>query len=461
MEVIVGVIILGLIAFGVIDWRKAVIAALFLVVWEGALRKWAVPELHQWVYFAKDFLLLGAYIRFFAERLFRGERVFFRHPANPVLVLLTLLSLEQLLNPALPNFAIGLFGIKAYLYYMPLMYMTPALFPNYAGLRRIIIVFVLAASIPLSLGPIQFANPGDSFLNKYAWEDEAAPGVATMGESGGRIRVTGTFSYISGYAVYLLLLALLEIALLMDEKNAKLRLALYSLVGLTFANLLMTGSRGPFIILITAIPAMLLLAAGAKRPGRIKYALTICLVLPAVVGVAGRVFPEAQGVFLDRAEQAEDTESRFISLVTGPLWALGEAGVLGYGIGTTHQAMAPLFPYRETTPPAAEGEWERIILEVGPIGLLLTLLVRFFVVKRLWDAVMAARGTEFLPLLSVALVFILVHIPGNLVFNHTASFFYWFLAGIALIPRASRTWEPIRVSDLKYVGDHVEVGRLR
>ena len=32
------------------------------------------------------------------------------------------------------------------------------------------------------------------------------------------------------------------------------------------------------------------------------------------------------------------------------------------------------------------------------------------------------------------LVFVLAHVPGNLVFNHTASVFYWFMAGVALIP---------------------------
>ena len=44
----------GLGALGILRWRVAVIAALILAVFEGALRKWVLPEFGQWIHFAKD-----------------------------------------------------------------------------------------------------------------------------------------------------------------------------------------------------------------------------------------------------------------------------------------------------------------------------------------------------------------------------------------------------------------------
>ena len=41
-------------------WRKAVIAAMLLLVFEGALRKWALPGAQAALYIANDLLLLGA-----------------------------------------------------------------------------------------------------------------------------------------------------------------------------------------------------------------------------------------------------------------------------------------------------------------------------------------------------------------------------------------------------------------
>jgi hypothetical protein len=38
---------------------------LILVVLEGALRKWVLPQASQFIYFLKDFVLIGAYLRYF------------------------------------------------------------------------------------------------------------------------------------------------------------------------------------------------------------------------------------------------------------------------------------------------------------------------------------------------------------------------------------------------------------
>src|SRR5439155_16654938 len=115
---------MALFILGMRHWREAIPAALVLAVFEGAARKWLFPDYGQFVYFAKDVLLLGAYAGFFLPRVLRHQPIALRHPATKCLALLGLVAALELANPLLPNFAIGLFGIKAYLVYAPLLYLV-------------------------------------------------------------------------------------------------------------------------------------------------------------------------------------------------------------------------------------------------------------------------------------------------------------------------------------------------
>jgi hypothetical protein len=158
--------------------------------------------------------------------------------------------------------------------------------------------------------------------------------------------------------------------------------------------------------------------------------------LPLGVVVAQNVFPEAWESFFERASGTEDLEERLTGIVVNPVPAADVSRMFGYGIGSTHQAAGFLIPDGAAyeRPPDAEGEWERIILELGPIGFVLVILVRILIVGRLWTAFATSRDSARRWFLATALLFTVASIPGNLVFNHTASVFYWFFAGIALIP---------------------------
>jgi len=423
-----------LLLFGALRWRQAVIVALGLAVFEGALRKWAFPEFGQWIYLAKDALLLGAYAAFYGPRLRQHQPLVDRHPANGAISLFSLLAACQLLNPYLPNLYVGLFGIKAYLVYVPLMYMVPAVFPDERVLPRFWTWALILSLIPLGLGVMQFSAPADSILNRYAWEDEFGSSVAGFADMG-KVRITGTFSYITGYTTYLTLVFLTGVAWVIFEQRRWFRWGLYGMLGLVLANLMMTGSRGPFLILGAAVAVLLVLAWQSRAPGR-SSVLTLCVVLPLTVLLAGRLFPEARTAFTERVQQSEDIPERLAGILHNPIWALGETDSFGYGIGSTHQATAFLIPagFSGPLPPEAEGEWERVILEVGPFGFALTILVRILVTRQLWMTFLASQGTALQPYLAAAFLFSLVSIPGSLVFNHTASIFYWFLAGFGLLP---------------------------
>lgn len=442
------VVMLGgftLVVLGGLRWRAAVIAALVTAVFEGALRKWAFPEFGHWIYFAKDFLLLGAYAGFFGPRIVQRRAVLVSHPANILVATLGLLAALQLTNPSLPNLAVGLFGAKAYLMYVPLMYLAPAVFRDAQALRRCWTWYLILALAPLLLGVIQFSFPADSVLNRYAAEDERAPGVAVFG-SMAKPRITGTFSYITGYSTYLTLIFLMAVSWVIFQGRQGVPRWLYGVLALAVANLLMTGSRGPFLILGASTAVLFALAWRAGgRPVR-RVVSTACVALPLIGLLVTGLFPEARTAFVERVAETEDLTDRLAGMGSRPLWATSEAGVIGYGVGSTHQARALLMSgeISDMLPPPAEGEWERIILEIGPFGFALVLLTRILVAGQLWKTFSAFRGTELEPYLASALVFSLLSIPGNLVFNHTASIVYWFLAGFGLMA-AGRSTRRVRL----------------
>ena len=62
------IILIGVVAIvGVssLNWRLSVKAIFVIIILEGVLRKWVLPQASDLIYFLKDLVLLGAYLRFF------------------------------------------------------------------------------------------------------------------------------------------------------------------------------------------------------------------------------------------------------------------------------------------------------------------------------------------------------------------------------------------------------------
>lgn len=46
-------------------WRRSVKIVFLLLVLEGALRKWVLPQANEMIYFLKDVVILGTYFNFY------------------------------------------------------------------------------------------------------------------------------------------------------------------------------------------------------------------------------------------------------------------------------------------------------------------------------------------------------------------------------------------------------------
>ena len=433
------IIAAGMAAAGwsILRWRTAVKLALVLLIFEGALRKWVLPGAQDLIYFAKDVFLLGAYIGFLQRRAVHR----YRPPANPplyfVLAGAALVGTLQILNPNLPNLLVGLLGFKAYFFYVPLLFVVPAAFDSdtelYQFLRRYVLI-----SIPVGLlAVLQFFSPSSSLLNAYAWgAGDDMSYVATFGSST-YVRVTGTFSFISGFTSYLQANSILLLCLL-GQAQWRLRgqLLHHLALGVTLLSIFMSGSRGPIIFLVILFPLYWWLAvvreggSGATF-GRLLLGLTLLSGFLSIFGT------EALSAFYGRAVSSNsDVQQRLTYPFTVVFDLLPKVGLTGYGIGATHQtAMAVtkgIPPYSWLHGLGVEAETGRVMVELGGIGFLFIYFIRLYMPAFSLFKFVKLRTRFHRSLAVAAFLFYTSQIMAMVIFDVTAGIYFWFFGGLLM-----------------------------
>ncbi|MDB9458674.1 hypothetical protein PN473_09705, partial [Dolichospermum circinale CS-545/17] len=419
-----------------LNWRKSVKFALIIVVLEGALRKWVLPQASDMIYFLKDIILLGAYLKFYSS----SEPKYHRKSGflTITLFLCTGWCAFQIFNPSLGSPIIGIFGFKAYLFYIPLMWMLPTLFESQEELYQFLRNYLLLV-IPVSiLAIVQFFSPTNSPLNVYA--PGAVKQVATAGEN---VRVTGTFPYIAGYSTYMSFCFSLLIPLISLPQRKKWQIITFIEALLVTGTSFMTGARGLLIfeiLFLLGYFSLLWLTKPSKAIHNSKNFILPTLLISAVVPV---FFQKAIEAFFTRATTASDSGSfaeRAFSAFTEPLAAMQFKGFDSYGIGATHPAIPVLRNalqlYSGEALPPSEGELGRVVLEIGIFGFILWYALRLYLIISLLGRFLKLK-TPFLRNLALAVfLFHAINFTGQLIFNTTFGVYYWFFSGfIFLLPQ--------------------------
>jgi len=419
-------------------WRRAVQLAMVLLVVEGALRKWVLPGAQDLIYFAKDGLLLAAYAGFLSSDGARRARGVVRDPLLiGLIVFSTLIGAIEIFNPSLPSVLVGLLGFKAYFFYVPLLWVVPATFESRADLWRFLYLYALLA-IPLGLlALLQFGSPASSALNTYARTGGSTGAISTFGSSS-YVRVTSTFSYITGYVSYLFATVLLILSLLSTiQWHFKRYYVLYGAFGLTLIGMLVSGSRAPVLMFAVTFPLYWWMTTGRDRQNFL--AITRVLV---VLGVFALILAygadDIVNAFYGRAASSHDVAGRILSPFLQPFELAGDSGLLGYGIGATHQAASLLVSDGETPVNwlpglIVEDESGRVMIETGILGFLAFYGIRIYLVLMAFRLAMGMRD-RFCRSIGVAcLLFFLTHLPTGIIFNVTASLYFWFFGGLLFL----------------------------
>jgi len=375
------------------DLRKLLWLYLWLLIFEGALRKWIVPALDTPLLIIRDPLVIWIYYQAARQRLSFNNSFFM-----PNILLAAATALISIFGYG--NLLVTIYGLRTNYLQIPLIFLIPQILnrDDVVAMGR----FLFYMSIPIAaLVILQFRSPLESIWNKGA-----------MATHYGTVRPSGTFSFVTGLSAFF---ALVASFLLYGYLNARTyKIWLMALV--TFSILLASACSGSrtclgSIALVVVAAVLCVVFRGKGGMGIIVAAVLIGLAL-AVLSTTP-VFKEGTEQLNQRMEdtaaQGEDTGGSFARVLDSmllPVMTINTAPLFGNGLGIGTNAG---FAMVNTDLIWPEQEWARLIFESGPIfGLLLCIFRVALTVAIARSAFAAFRRDNILPVLIFASIGLLV-----------------------------------------------------
>ncbi len=442
--VVIGIAVaIVLIAISSLSWRHSLRVVLVLVLFEGAIRKWVLPGASDLVYFAKDFILLGSYIHFYRTNI-KGSLsdLWPELPISAIQACCLVLGLATL-NPNIGSFFAALLGLRGYIFYLPICLMVPFLFRSKSELLLNLSCYVIL-SLPICLlGFAQYRSDNFSVLNTYAGGLNEY-GASTFGTSD-NVRITGTFSYLSGHVVFVNTFFALAMALISSRNVPFRRTILFLVMPLVVANAFMSGSRGATSMLAFVTIGFLFFSSTSGDSMLRKSTTSILLASVVVFAATYFFFTSAFDDSMLRMSSVGDTfVDRLWTMPVGHLEiALDKGGIIGCGTGTTSPAVEALrsrlgIPKPLTHPGYYDGEMGQVLAEIGVIGFCAWYGLRMVIILGL---IKSFRRSGDGTLKIIALIAILLNLPYlilSLVLNHVACVLIWAVTGLGLIPLVAK-----------------------
>jgi len=390
--------------------RRLIYLYLFLLIIEGALRKWIVPQFSNPLLLVRDPVVLVIYLLAWRTHIF--PRNAFISSLATIGILSWIVSIF-VLDPYVPMSRILLvtaYGFRSNFLHLPLIFIFATVF-DAADVRRIG-WWILLGMIPMSLlMALQFHSAPESFINRTVGLSEGEQITA----GGGKIRPPGTFSFISGpihcvtgAAAFVLYGAL--------RATYSSWLLLGAGCGVLLA-IVVSGSRSlvvSVLLVVLSLAIVLLIRPDAvNRFGKSLVLLVLALLIVTRLPIVHEGLNILSSRFTESAEAAETTITggliqRTLSGFTEGLGHLGHAPIFGFGLGVGTSGGAA-FLMGQSTFLLSENEWTRIIFESGPILGLAFLLWRAALTAYLgFVSLRALTRAEILPLLLFSAGFLII-----------------------------------------------------
>jgi len=336
---------------------------LILLLLEGALRKWVVPSLSTPLTIIRDPLVILIYIIANSCR---------RFPMNGFVMANFLLAAgaycASLLAPD-TNWVVTLLGLRCYFLHLPLIFVMEQTLEaeDIWRMGKFLFWFAIPETI---LCVLQFSEP------QSAWVNLSLGGQVTQGMSGAldKFRPSGTFSFTSGVAEFYPMALALLLGFVLTKRKLPWYLSIAAAVCVVIAipiSISRTNALTCALVLIVSGAAVFAL------PRAPQALVRIILFVGVVVLIASWLprFDEGVQTFGARWDDSTGQDvagfqtnivARFFTDLIPPVDILFDAPLTGKGIGIgTPMAQAYLNGARNFT--LGEGEWPRVLWELGPV----------------------------------------------------------------------------------------------
>lgn len=436
--------------------RRRLVALVFVIYWllilEGALRKWVLPDYEQYLFFIKVPFVLILYWMAFQHR--RWPRTIAPMAAYYLLVfVVTMLVPIQLLvgEYSSPHLLLAVYGWINYFFYIPLAFLIFEQFER-EDLGRLFKHTVWLAVLAVPIVILQFYSPSGSVINIGS----GVSGVNQfegLGSALGYIRPMGFFTSPLAQQQFVAATAAIVVATLLQRSRERLlsnRLLWTGVIAVVTMSIF-SQSRGLLLsvglVLVVAVTAGLLTG---KRQTIVNAAVWPVALVAAVAVLWPLLLPTSFEVFSARwtgAWQVETDDFQY-GIFGRALWGLysfvfylPDTPFFGYLLGLAGNASSQL---QWVQMPQAAYEWtgstawaeqglSRHIVELGPV--LGIVFITFRVWLTAWVGLRALRATRYgrdpLPLVLFGYVGIVL-LYGQITGNVTVNGYAWMFLGLCL-----------------------------
>lgn len=342
--------------------KRGIWAYFLLLLFEGALRRWVLPGLATPLLIVRDPIALWLIVMTWRRGLL---------PANPYLsttVIVSVLGIVSALLVGHGNLMVALYGARILLLHFPLIFVIGRIF-NRADVVKMGAALVWMTPPMALLIATQFYSPQSAWVNRGVGGDE---GGAGFDGAMGFFRPPATFSFTNGTHLFFGMAACFIFYFWLHPRAINRAVLLAATVGLLSA---IPFSISRSLLLFAAVPLLFTALAMLRKPENIGRLLLLVLGGVFVLLLLSRV-PVLQTpieAFMSRFTAASEFEGglkgslgdRYLGGMLEALTNSGQQPFFGYGIGIgTNAGSAILTGSRAFL--IAEGEWGRLIGELGP-----------------------------------------------------------------------------------------------
>ena len=351
--------------------KKLIWACFLLLLFEGALRKWFLPGLSQGLLIIRDPIVIWIYYLCYAQGIFPLNNNYLQRCFQWVTIAVVLSLLINQTHPATIAY-----GARTNLLHFPLIFIMARVL-TWEDVIKFGKAFLLLAAPMTWVVAEQFQADAEAIINT------AAGGVGSQLEtSGGKVRASGTFTFVSGIVFYYCFTVAFVIYGFLI-KGSFPKWMIYLGTSATLLAMVTAGSRSVIAECLQVIGCFAFLAY--YRPsefGKITTSVFALIILALILYSQVDLFKEGLNFLTLRFEEAANVEGnpveaylkRYTDILVSPYEYSQFTSFLGNGLGSATRAGAALAGQYG----GAEISWSRPILENGlMIGI-------FFIIWRLW-----------------------------------------------------------------------------
>lgn len=377
--------------------KKGVWLYFFLLIFEGALRKWVLPGLSDPLLLVRDPLAIWLLFTALRENIWR--------PNFYVVILwgVTILAFGLTLIVGHGNLEVALYGLRITAFHFPLIFIIGCVFDrkDVLYLGKILLWLNMGMTILVAL---QFYSPQSAWINRGIGGDMEGSG---FGGAAGFLRVPGTFAFTTGLSYfYGFAGAYILYFWLVNHKEIVSRTLLIASSFALVAAIPLSISRT--VLFEVSLSLFFMLVILKKNPKKIKSLVGVTLIGISLLFILNNFpfFQTASLAFTERFTTANEIEGGmvegvFIDRFLGGMYqAIGDDNypLLGMGLGMGSSVGAQVLVGDSNVYLIAEEEWARLIGEFGLLFGLVVILTRVALVvellKRAWRAIF---DSNFLP----------------------------------------------------------------